>query len=292
MITVFGSINLDLVVRAAHLPQPGETVLGGAFAAHPGGKGANQALAARRAGADVRLIGAVGADSFAAPALALLKDGGVDLSGVRTVDGAATGVALIAVEEATAENQILVASGANATVRAEDLPPLAPQDWLLLQGELDLAETLAAAEAARHAGTKIVWNLAPVPPQVLPADLAARVDLLIVNEGEAEALTGKTDPEAALAAWPGDMVITLGAAGAIACFSGETIHAPAKRITPVDTTGAGDATVGALLAALSREMPASDALSFALAAGSLACLTQGAQPSYAMRDAIEAFGRS
>ena len=292
MITVFGSINLDLVVRAAHLPQPGETVLGGAFAAHPGGKGANQALAARRAGADVRLIGAVGADSFAAPALALLKDGGVDLSGVRTVDGAATGVALIAVEEATAENQILVASGANATVRAEDLPPLGPQDWLLLQGELDLTETLAAAEAARHAGAKIVWNLAPVPPQVLPADLTARVDLLIVNEGEAEALTGKADPEAALAAWPGDMVITLGAAGAIARFSGETIRAPAKRITPVDTTGAGDATVGALLAALSRGMPASDALSFALAAGSLACLTQGAQPSYATRDAIEAFGRS
>lgn len=292
MITVFGSINLDLVVRAAHLPQPGETVLGGAFAAHSGGKGANQALAARRAGAEVRLIGAVGADSFAAPALALLKDGGVDLSGVRTVPGASTGVALIAVEEATAENQILVASGANAAVQARDLPPLGPQDWLLLQGELDLGETLAAAHIARAAGAKVVWNLAPVPPQDLPGDLAARVDLLIVNEGEAEALTGHAPPDAALAAWPGDMVITLGAAGAVARFSGQIIRAPAKRITPVDTTGAGDATVGALLAALSRGVAAPDALRFALAAGSLACLTQGAQPSYATREAIEAFARS
>lgn len=289
MITVFGSINLDLVVRAAHLPQPGETVVGGAFAAHPGGKGANQALAARRAGADVRLIGAVGDDSFAPPALALLADGGVDLAGVRRCTGAATGVALIAVADTTGENQILVASGANALVRAHDLPPLGPSDWLLMQGELDLSESLAAARLARRAGAKLVWNLAPVPPQGVPADLAAAIDLLIVNAGEASALTGTTTAEAALAAWPGDMVITLGAAGARARLGGIELAVPAKAIRPVDTTGAGDATVGALIAALSQGSPAAEALTFALAAGSLACLTQGAQPSFATRAAIEAF---
>ncbi len=289
MITVFGSINLDLVVRAPHLPQPGETVVGGAFAAHPGGKGANQALAARRAGADVRLIGAVGDDSFAVPALALLTEGGVDLTGVRTLSGAATGVALIAVAERTAENQILVASGANALVRAQDLPKLGPKDWLLMQGELDLAESLTAATLARQAGATVIWNLAPVPPQGVPADLAAWLDLLIVNAGEAAALTGAGTAEAALAAWPGDMVITLGATGAIARLSGDTIRAPAQRITPVDTTGAGDATVGALLAALSQGTPALEALTFGLTAGSLACLAQGAQPSFATRAAIEAF---
>ncbi len=288
MITVFGSINLDLVVRASHLPAPGETVLGGAFAAHPGGKGANQALAAHRAGAQVRLVGAVGVDSFADPALALLRADGVDLTSVRSLPGGATGVALIAVDSRTGENQILVAPGANAEVSVADLPALTTQDILLLQGELPLTEALAAARQAKRVGARVVWNLAPVPPD-LPADLAEIIDLLIVNEGEAAVLTGETAPEAAARCWPGDIVITLGPDGALARFGDRLVQEPARRITPVDTTGAGDATVGALVAAFSRGEPPATALKFALAAGSLACLTEGAQPSFATRPEIEAF---
>lgn len=288
MITVFGSINLDLVVRAPHLPAPGETVLGGAFAAHPGGKGANQALAAQRAGGSVRLFGAVGGDSFAGPALALLREGGVDLAGVRSVPETATGIALIAVDTQTAENQILVAPGANGAVFADWLPPLDEQDILLLQGELPFAETLRAARTAKSHGARVVWNLAPVPPD-LPTDLVDLVDLLIVNEGEATALTGTAQPEEALRDWPGDIVITLGGDGAIARFGVHLYSVPAIHIVPVDTTGAGDASVGALVAALSHGLHPPEALRFALAAGTLACLTEGAQPSFATRPQIEAF---
>jgi ribokinase len=288
MITVFGSINLDLVVRAPHLPAPGETVLGGAFAAHPGGKGANQALAAQRAGGSVRLFGAVGGDSFAGPALALLRAGGVDLTGVRTVPDTATGIALIAVDTQTAENQILVAPGANGAVSADWLPPLGEQDILLLQGELPFAETLRAARTAKRLGARVVWNLAPVPPD-LPTDLIDLVDLLVVNEGEAAALTGTLRPEEALRDWPGDIVITLGGDGAIARFGTHLFSVPAVHITPVDTTGAGDASVGALIAALSHGLHPPEALRFALAGGTLACLTEGAQPSFATRPQIEAF---
>lgn len=288
MITVFGSINLDLVVRAPHLPVPGETVLGGAFAAHPGGKGANQALAAQRAGGSVRLVGAVGGDSFAAPATALLRAGGVDLAGVRSLPDAATGIALIAVDTQTAENQILVAPGANAAASADWLPPLSAGEILLLQGELPFAETLRAARAAQACGARVVWNLAPVPPD-LPTDLVDLIDLLVVNEGEAAALTGTLRPEEALRDWPGDIVITLGGDGAIARFGARLYSVPAIHIVPVDTTGAGDASVGALVAALSHGQHPPDALRFALAAGTLACMAEGAQPSFATRPTIEAF---
>jgi ribokinase len=288
MITVFGSINLDLVVRAPYLPAPGETVLGGAFAAHPGGKGANQALAAQRAGGSVRLIGAVGGDSFADPALALLRVGGIDLAGVRTLPGSVTGVALIAVDDRAGENQILVAPGANSAASAAWLPALGAQDILLLQGELPFAETLRAARTAKGNGARVVWNLAPVPPDP-PADFAEIIDLLVVNEGEAAALTGESAPEGAAQGWPGDIVITLGADGALARFGHKLVQEPARHITPIDTTGAGDATVGALVAAVSRGAPPATALRFALAAGSLACLKEGAQPSFALRAEIEAF---
>ncbi|MFY7778367.1 MAG: ribokinase, partial [Elstera sp.] len=230
MITVFGSINLDLVVRAPHLPAPGETVLGGAFAAHPGGKGANQALAAQRAGGRVRLFGAVGSDSFADPALLLLRAGGVDLTGVRALPETATGIALIAVDTQTAENQILVAPGANGAVTADWLPPLGPQDILLVQGELPFAETLRAVRSAKRSGARVVWNLAPVPAD-LPTDLVDLIDLLVVNEGEAAALTGTAHPEDALRDWPGDIVITLGGDGAIARFGAQRFSMPAVHIT-------------------------------------------------------------
>ncbi len=288
MIIVFGSINLDLVVRAPHLPAPGETVLGGDFAAHPGGKGANQALAAQRAGGSVRLVGAVGSDGFADPALTLLRAGEIDLTGVRILPEMATGIALIAVDTQTAENQILVASGANGAASAAWLPTLGAQDILLLQGELPFAEALRAARTAKNSGARVVWNLAPVPPD-LPADLAEIIDLLIVNEGEAAALTGEPTPEGAARCWPGDIVITLGADGALARFGDKLVQEPARHIAPIDTTGAGDATVGALVAAFSRSEPPAAALRFALAAGSLACLTEGAQPSFATRPQIEAF---
>ncbi|MGL4975556.1 MAG: PfkB family carbohydrate kinase, partial [Bosea sp. (in: a-proteobacteria)] len=177
MIVVFGSINLDLVTPVARLPASGETVLGQAYAVHPGGKGANQALAARRAGADVSMVGAVGDDSFAEPALFLLREGGVDLARVAHVQ-APTGAAFITVDGQGA-NQIVVASGANAQVRAAMLDGLtfASRDILLLQREVPEVECIVAARLAKAAGARVLLNLAPSGP--LDPALLALLDMLV-----------------------------------------------------------------------------------------------------------------
>jgi ribokinase len=295
MITVFGSINTDLVTRVNAVPKAGETVHGSDYALFPGGKGANQALAARRAGAAVRLIGAIGDDEMGRVALTELERAGVDLSAVARRRGT-TGVAIITVENKTGDNTIVVSPGANATVRADQLAGTRfnASDTLLLQMEVPFAESRAVAKAARQAGARVVLSLAPFSP--LPPEDLAEVSILIVNEHEAAALasqlglaaSGAEAVVAALAKRLGRTVIaTLGADGAIASGAEGTVSVPAVPVTPVDTTGAGDTFCGVLAAFLDEGADMATALRAAAAAGSLACTKEGAQPSFPARAEIE-----
>ncbi len=283
MLVVFGSINLDLVARVARLPRPGETLAGTGFATSPGGKGANQALAARRSGAAVALFGAVGRDDFALPALALLRAAGVDLAGVRHAD-APTGVALIHVDDA-GQNAITVIPGANALARAADVPDavLGPDTTLMLQFETPTGESLALAARARARGARVVLN--PAPAAALSTAWFDAIDVLIVNETEAAAIAGPlglpgTPREfaAALSARHDLMVVaTLGGDGAFAAAAGTGYGVPALAVAACDTVGAGDAFAGAFAAALERGDGVESALAQATAAGSIACTRAGAQ---------------
>lgn len=292
MVVVFGSINLDLVAQVARMPHPGETLRGRAFATVPGGKGANQALAAARAGADVKMFGAVGRDAFGAAALANLEASGVDLTGVIAVD-AATGVAMIHVD-AQAENAITVIAGANDETHAGQVPDeaLRPDAVLVMQLEVPLAEVMALAGRAR--GTRIVLNAAPA--LALPEELLRMIDTLVVNESEAAfaaAQLGLPDaPEEfameASAHYGCTVVVSLGSRGALAAREGELILLAAPATDAVDTTGAGDALVGAFAAALDRGASLRQALAEGVAAGSLACTQHGAQAALPVRAEIAA----
>ena len=294
MIVVFGSINVDLVASVDRLPQPGETLLGRSCSIHPGGKGANQALAARRAGADVGLYGAVGCDAFAEPALALLRADDVDVENVRTVDSS-TGVALIHVD-GSGENTITVISGANADARADQIPDGALQasTVIVMQLETPLVEVEALAQRARTSGARVILNAAPARP--VSTALLDHVDVLIVNEGEAErvaaALGFPSEPGAFVAEYRqrlrGEVIVSLGGNGLVASSNGGSIRLAAPDVHVVDTVGAGDALVGACAAALDRNTPWSRALQEAIAAGSLACTRAGAQPSLPHHAAIRA----
>ena len=295
MITVFGSINVDLVTRVARIPGPGETVRGSDYVLIPGGKGANQALAARRAGASVRLAGAIGDDGMAAIALGELEAGGVDLSSVARHAGP-TGLAVITVDE-RGENTIVVSPGANARAAASSIPGDAFRagDTLLLQMEIPFSESLAAAVAARAAGARVILSVAPYT--ALPAEDAAAFDMLIVNEHEAADLAthlgvfakGADATATALARRLGRTVVaTLGASGAVAATAGGLIRVPAVPVTVVDTTGAGDTFCGVLAACLDEGADMTAAMTMAAIAGSLACTREGAQPSFPTRAEIEA----
>lgn len=274
-ITVVGSINLDFVASAAVLPRAGETVTGATLARHPGGKGANQALAARKLGADVALIGRVGDDEMSGAAMALLMSHGLDLTCVETDLAEPTGVALIAVDE-EGENQIVVCAGANHCVTPEHLPARI-ECPLIVQLELPLA----TVEAAVGRATDFVCvNLAPAAP--VSDQLLRRADLLIVNETEA-AFYGDL-----LHHGGGRVVVTQGAKGAIMYQRGaEVARAAPPKVEAVDATGAGDAFVGAICVALLEGMEAEDALAFACAAGAVAATRRGAQPSLPTRDEVE-----
>ncbi|HEY2540476.1 MAG TPA: ribokinase [Stellaceae bacterium] len=284
MILVFGSINVDVIVPVPHLPRPGETVLGGAYSLLPGGKGANQALAACRAGADVAIAGAVGDDPFAPVALDPLRRAGIDTRLVRTVD-MPTGCATIMVGEG-GENIIAVASGANAEVRCDQVPDavLGPGLALVAQMEVPPAETAAMIRRVRAAGGSVVLNLAPALS--LASGLLGEIDLVIVNEREATALGA--DPVPLAARLRQGLVVTRGAAGAVAYFrNGSTIPVPALPVVAIDTTGAGDTFVGVLAAALDQRMPLDAGLRRASAAAGLACLASGAQSAMPDLAAIE-----
>ena len=292
MVVVFGSINLDLVAQVARMPVPGETVRGQAFATAPGGKGANQALAAARAGASVKMFGAVGRDTFGAAALANLEASGVDLAGVIAV-AAATGVAMIHVD-AHGENAITVVAGANDEAHAGQVPDeaLRPDAVLVMQLEVPLAEVMALAGRAR--GTRIILNAAPA--LAMPEELLQTIDTLVVNESEAAFTAAELDlPEEsgqfavdASERYGCTVVVSLGSRGALAAREGVLVMIAAPATDAVDTTGAGDALVGAYAAALDRGASLRQALAEGVAAGSLACTRHGAQAALPMRAEIAA----
>jgi ribokinase len=274
MILVFGSINVDVVVPVPRLPGAGETVLGDAYSLLPGGKGANQALAARRAGADVAIAGAVGRDAFAPVALDPLRAAGVDIGRVRAVE-ASTGCAAIIVAKG-GENMIAVASGANAAVRCDQAADadLGPGVVLVTQMEVPPAETFAMIRRARTAGASMVLNLAPALS--LPSTLLSAIDLLVANEQEAATLG--EDAVSVAARLRQGLIVTQGAAGACAYLAaGGTIRVPALQVDAIDTTGAGDTFVGVLAAALDRGLLLETSLRQASAAAGLACMAAGAQ---------------
>src|SRR6185312_10078338 len=261
MIVVFGSVNLDLIFAVPHIPSPGETVLGPQVRIEPGGKGANQAVAAARDGARVVLAGAVGRDALAAGALRLLREADVDLSRVIETD-ASTGCAAIAVDPGGA-NAIVVGSGANLLARADQVEDalLSPATTLVLQMEVPADQTAALIRRARARGVRIVLNLAPAA--ALPDDALRLVDVLVVNETEAAWLAAARgcggDAMALRGALGVDVLRTLGADGVEAATGSGGLRVAGRVVTPVDTTAAGDCFVGVLAAALDRGGTLTDA---------------------------------
>ena len=300
MITVFGSINMDLIATPERLPKPGETVMGTSFTTAAGGKGANQALAARRAGSMVRMTGAVGDDRLGSQALALLADAAVDLNGVRS-PAEATGTAHILVAEDDGENVIVVVPGANATVSEEDakrtVAAMSRGDYLMLQFEIPDASIEAALVAAKQKGVISIVNIAPF--SAATRRLGAMADILVANETEFDLFVGKgelsdAEREATMRALHAEsgqtIIVTLGAEGVIAIRKGEVFHAAGLVIEPVDTVGAGDTFCGYLAAGLDAGDGFEAALKRAVAAASLACLAPGAQPAIPRRAAVDAAG--
>jgi ribokinase len=296
-IIVVGSANQDYLVRVERAPRPGETVLARGLAKQPGGKGANQAVAAARLGGDVTFVGAVGRDDDGASILRSLQTEGVSIDAVRIVDNQPTGLALISVEEA-GENSITVVSGANATVTPERAVEAVrrvggPGSLVVLQGELSVEVLAETARAAAGVAARVIVNLAPYREATRETLEAA--DPLVVNETETASLTGAsvTDVASALAAVRGladaggpvgarSAVITLGSLGAVWADADASGHVPARKTADVvDTTGAGDAFVGALAASLADGSTLPESVRRGVAAGSFAIRGVGAQTSYA-----------
>ncbi len=285
-VTVLGSLNMDISVSVPRLAGPGETVLGAAARLQPGGKGANQALAAARLGASVRMVGCCGADDFGAACRAALRDGAVNVTAVRVIQQASTGLALISVDPA-GENSIIVAPGANGLAGpAEAAAALAgPADALVLSAEIPVAVLTEALRRARAAGVRTVLNLAPVPPEAGPL-LAAGVDWLVVNAPEAGVLLGQpvTGPDGARSAagalagkGPRHVVITLGPAGAVLDGVAGRHAVPGFSVASVDSVGAGDAFAAALGVAAAAGVPPAEAVRLACAVGATAVTRPGAQ---------------
>ncbi|MDP9467512.1 MAG: ribokinase [Chloroflexota bacterium] len=289
-VVVIGSINVDLVVSADRLPRPGETVVGGRFARHLGGKGANQAVAAARAGATVTMVGAVGRDPDGDESLSALSAEGIDVSRVRRTD-APTGVAIIAVA-ADGENQIVVAPGANAEVSIEDAAlndlPRGPGVMLTCL-EIPMPSVLAAVAAATRIGLQSVVN--PAPAQRLPAALLAAGPILTPNRGELLALSGAADAEAGLAfltdAGARAVVMTLGTEGALLADSTRRAAFPAWQVAVVDATGAGDTFSGVLAAWLAAGNSLDDTVQAANVAAALSVTRAGARGGMPTRAQIE-----
>ena len=281
-VAVVGSVNLDLVATTHRLPGPGETVSGTGYAEHAGGKGLNQAVASARSGASVALIGAVGTDDAGRQLRALAEAEGIDVSGVAVVDGP-TGRALITVDE-RAENTIVVVPGANAFVQLES--PLDAR-IVIAQLEIPIATVIAAFRSARGRGGRTILN--PAPAQPLPDELLELCDVVIPNEHEL-ALVGGVD--ALLARGVGAVVTTPGAAGVdvVHMVDGAAVSwtQAAFPVTPVDTTGAGDAFCGALAARLASGADLPSAVRYAAAAGALATTTAGAVASLPHADQVHA----
>jgi ribokinase len=298
-VAVVGSANLDLIATTQHLPRPGETVLAGVLSYRNGGKGANQALAAHRFGASVAFLGAVGDDDFGHRLRAGLARAGLDLAHVRVMRQAASGVALILVDEA-GENMITVAPGANHALTVDDVAGFAPSidaaDVLLLQLEIPIAVAHAAARLARRSSTLVVLNAAPAAtePGGPLKDLVSDVDVLLVNESEAMALGAQGASWAErtvslLDLGPATAVVTLGSDGAVAACGLQLIEQPAFDVDVVDAVGAGDAFSAALTVELAERNPLDHAVRTACAAGALATTGAGAQDALPSRARVESW---
>lgn len=293
-VLVVGSSNTDLVCMTERLPRPGETVRGVSFATYAGGKGANQAVAAARAGAQVAFVGAVGDDQYGSDRLADLGREGIDVSLTRTLPGVTSGVALIAVDVG-GENEIIMVPGANDLVTPESaIEAVTATDTQVLSLTLEIPfGTVRAALEARPAGMQAVLNAAVYDPRV--KQLAHLIDVLIVNEIEAGEWLGRQVTPASAAEdarelWstgPGLAIITLGAYGAVYAVDGLALHQPALAANVVDTTGAGDAFCGVLAAWFAHGEPETTAVRAGIAAGTLAVGVAGAQPALPRRDQIE-----
>ncbi len=287
-IVVVGSSNTDLVVRVPRLPGTGETVLGDDLSSVPGGKGANQAVAAARLGAQVTFVACVGQDAYGTAAVQHYRDEGIDVRYVRTTPTAPSGVALIFVD-AAGQNMIAVGSGANLHLTPADVEQAASAiraaDAVLLQLEIPLATVEAAIDVAHRAGVRVILN--PAPAQALPARLLSQVDVITPNEHEARVTAGLPpdtplpDVAAALqAAGVATVLVTLGEQGAFVCDrAGAAFHVPAVAVTAVDTVAAGDAFNGGLAVALSQGMDLASAVRYANAVAAISVTRAGAQNS-------------
>lgn len=294
MITVLGSTNLDLIGTVSRIPKPGETVPGGEFSMAAGGKGANQALAARRAGAEVRMFCAVGTDGFAEDALRLLRAEGVDLRRLKTAAGP-TGIAMILVDEA-GENVIAILPGANGSMGPAEaeaaLEGLGAGNVLLLQQEIPQAATERALDLAQAHEVTSILNTAPFLPTT--PELARKASIVIANETEFALLCGgRSEPIGGLMAdWARThrqtVIVTLGPDGAQAATPWGGFSVPALKVDPVDTVGAGDTFCGYLAAGLDAGLELEQAMRRAAAAASLACLKPGAQPAIPHAAEVEA----
>ena len=292
-----GSANVDFTVALPRLPGPGETVTEGTLLVARGGKGANQAVAARRLGAEVRLLGCVGDDASGREVCQALADEGIGVAALVTTAEAATGTALIVVD-AQGRNQIAVAPGANRALTLADVDRRAMDfawaEVVVCSLEVPLATARRALECARRHGAQTILNPAPLPDRGL--DFLALADYVTPNEGEAARLTGVavTDLDeagraaaAVRALGATHAVVTLGGRGALADGPAGRLHSPAFEVAVVDTTGAGDAFNGALAVALAERRDLADALRFANATAALACTRRGAQPSMPTRHAVD-----
>jgi len=297
VVVVAGSVNQDLVVRSPRIPVPGESVIGRDLSYVHGGKGANQAVACARLGATTHFIGRVGTDAFGEGLIAGLAENGVGTGLVRRDPCAASGVAVITIDE-SGQNAIVVAPGANARCDAADIPAALPEGTraVLCQLETSLPFVEAALLAGRRAGALTLLDAAPAPSAPLSDRLLSLVDLLTCNESEARVLLGMApgddvddealaDGLAALA--PATLVLKLGERGGLAQRGAERVRVAPPRVELVDTTGAGDAFTGALAVALTQGLGLPDSLAFAVHAGSLACTVLGAQPSMPSRPQVE-----
>ena len=299
-ILVVGSSNTDMVIKAAHLPRPGETILGGTFFMNPGGKGANQAVAIARLGGPVTFICKTGSDIFGHQSQQLFEEEGINTSYVFSDSGNPSGVALITVDE-KAENCIVVASGANANLLPSDLEKaeeaIERADLVLMQLEVPMETVCFVADIAWQKGKKVILNPAPAHP--LPADLLRHLYLITPNETEAEMITGVkiTDESSAgeaARALSGmgvqHVIITLGSKGALIYSNRKAEMVPALKVEAVDTTAAGDVFNGALTVALSEGRSLKEAARFACKASAISVTRVGAQSSAPYRNEVDIFG--